>query len=199
MLTKIKSKYIIISIFDFLKNKRKLKIIKCNKALLNHLNITKEDFHSYEIMQEFNNKYHMNIDIDLEVKELNMNLKHTGNELLEYFTKLKFRGLEKLHLSSNNITNIDILEKANFQELKELYISGNEISGISVLSRVNWDKIEILDFSHNNIMNIDDLEKTRLKNLKEIYFYDNTIDDTKVFDKIGFENVGYKWVKKNKL
>ena len=151
MLTKIKSKYIIISIFYFLKNKRKLKIIKCNKALLNHLNITKEDFHSYEIIQEFNNKYHMNIDIDLEVKELNMNLKHTGNELLEYFTKLKFRGLEKLHLSSNNITNIDILEKANFQELKELYLNKNLIGNIDVFERVDFHELKVLFLSCNGI------------------------------------------------
>ena len=44
MLENIRSKYILEKIFDYLKNKRKLKIIKCNKKILGDLNISKEDF-----------------------------------------------------------------------------------------------------------------------------------------------------------
>ena len=43
------------------------------------------------------------------------------------------KNLEKLNLSCNKISNIDILEKINFKELKELDLSYNEISDIKVL------------------------------------------------------------------
>ena len=44
MLEDIKSNQILDTIFQKMKNKRKLKNIKCSKKIINRLNITKDDF-----------------------------------------------------------------------------------------------------------------------------------------------------------
>ena len=48
MLRNIKSKIILKKIFENVKNKKKIKVIKHNKKLINQLNITKQDFLIYE-------------------------------------------------------------------------------------------------------------------------------------------------------
>ena len=88
MLENIKSKYIIKEIFENIKNKRKLNIIKYNKRLLVRLNINKEEFEIYLILKEFNNKYNTNIE-DIDKNELN--------------------------LIDNKISDISVLEKVNFK------------------------------------------------------------------------------------
>ena len=57
MLENIRSKYILQKIFDYLKNKKKLRIIKRNKKILDDLNISKDDFQKYKTLKEFNKKY----------------------------------------------------------------------------------------------------------------------------------------------
>ena len=49
MLKKVKSKYILKEIFEKIKNKRKLNIIKYNKSIIHKLNIYKKDFKIYII------------------------------------------------------------------------------------------------------------------------------------------------------
>ena len=61
MLDNVKSKYIIKEIFEKIKNKRKLNIIKYNKRIKNKLDITKENFKVYITLKEFNFKYAINI------------------------------------------------------------------------------------------------------------------------------------------
>ena len=51
MLEDIKSNQILDTIFQKMKNKRKLKIIKCSKKIINRLNITKDDFKAYETLK----------------------------------------------------------------------------------------------------------------------------------------------------
>ena len=198
MLTEIKSKYLLQGIFDYMKDKRKLKLIKYNKLFQNKLNINKEDYESYISLREFNIKYNLNFD-NICIEEINLNLRHTGKEIFEYLNKIKFKGLTKLYLSRNDIKNINLLERANFQELKELYLSGNEISDITILGKVNLDNLEILDLNHNKISDITILEKAHLKNLKELYFSDNDISNINSLEKIDFEklnklNLSYNYI-----
>ena len=118
MLEKVKSKYILKEIFENIRNKRKLNIIKYNKGINIKLEMNKEDFQIYIILKEFNNKYNTNIE-DIDIKELYLNGKKIGNEGLKDLVKIKFKELKKLSLNRNIISNINILEKVNFKELKE--------------------------------------------------------------------------------
>ena len=72
--------------------------------------------------------------------------------------KVKFEELKKIDLSSNNISDINILEKVKFKELKGLYLYENNISDIKVLENVKFEKLEEL----NLIGNEKDLTKNNL-------------------------------------
>ena len=132
MLDYVKSKYILKEIFEKIKNKRKLNIIKYNKRIKLKLNINKEDFEIYITLKEFNNKYNTNIE-DIDIKVLNLSERYIGDEGLKDLVKIKFKELIILDLSVNEISDINILEKVDFKELKELNLSENEISNIDVL------------------------------------------------------------------
>ena len=120
MLDNLKSKYILKEILEKIKNKRKLNIIKYNKIIKAKLNINKEDFEIYIALKDFNDKYETNIE-DIDIKELNLNKEYIGNEgLKDYLIEIKFKQLNKLDFSYNEISDINILEKINFKELKEL-------------------------------------------------------------------------------
>ena len=130
-------------IFNNLKNKRKLKIIKYNKKLLDKLNITKDNFKVYKILKEFNKKYDIYIE-DIDIKELNLNRKCIDNEGLQYLKRIEFKNLNKLDLSENNISDINILEKVNFKELKELNLSNDYITKTDILQNVNLKDKKII-------------------------------------------------------
>ena len=97
MLDNVKSKYILNEIFEKIKNKRKLIIIKYNKRIKIRLNIDKEDFEIYINLHEFNSKYSTNIE-DIDIKELNLSNRYIGNEGLKNLVKIKFKQLNKLDL-----------------------------------------------------------------------------------------------------
>ena len=122
MLYKIKSKYIINQVFENIRNKRKLNIIKYNKKITKILNVTKEDFEIYKILEEFNKKYRLKID-DIDIKELNINEKFIRNEGLEYLRKIGFSKLRDLNLRLNDISDISILELVNMKNLNKLDLS----------------------------------------------------------------------------
>ena len=60
MLNKIRSKLILNIIFEKLKTRVKLKILKYNKQLLSRLNISQKDFEDFNILKEFNEKFKFN-------------------------------------------------------------------------------------------------------------------------------------------
>ena len=113
MLDNVKSKYIIKELFENIKNKRKLNIIKYNKRIINKLDINKKDFEIYIILKEFNNKNKTNIE-DIDLKELYLFFRYIGNEGFKDLVKFNFNKLEILYLSGNEISDINILEKVNF-------------------------------------------------------------------------------------
>ena len=154
MLDSVKSIYLLIKIFEKIKNKRKLNIIKYNKRIKDKLEIHKEDFEIYVILKEFNNKYNTNIENN-EIKELNLSMKNIGNKGLKDLVKIKFKELNKLELSHNEISDINVLKKVNFKELRELNLSFNKISNINVLEKVNFKELRELYLSWNQISYID--------------------------------------------
>ena len=74
MFTKIKSKLILSYIFDNLRKRVKLKIVKHNKLLTEKLNIKVKDYLQYYNLKEFNKIYKLNIE-DIDVDELELNNK----------------------------------------------------------------------------------------------------------------------------
>ena len=122
MLDNMNSKNILKKIFEKIKNKRKINIIKYNKKIKAKLNINETDFEIYITLKEFNNKYNTNIE-DIDINELNLNNRYIANEGLKNLIKIKFKKLQALHLCGNKISDINILEKDNFKELKELNLT----------------------------------------------------------------------------
>ena len=150
MLDNVKSKNIIKEIFGYMRNKRKLNIIKYNKRILIRLNINKEQFENYIILKQFNEKYNTNIE-DIDIKQLNLEDKYIGNEGLKILFKIEFKELKELNLSNNEISDINILEKFNFKELNILDLSMNKISNINILEKFNFNELKELDLSKNEI------------------------------------------------
>ena len=79
MLKDIKSNEILKLIFQKMKNKRKLKVIKRNKKIIDRLNITKDDFKAYETLKQLKKKFELKID-DIDINYLNIIYKDVKNE-----------------------------------------------------------------------------------------------------------------------
>ena len=216
MLDKLKSKCILKKIFEIIKRKRKLNIIKYNKRISFKLNINKEDFEIYIILKEYNKKYNTNID-DIDSKELDLNGRHIRDEgLIDLFKiefqeinkldlnwnlisdinilgKINFKELQILDLSYNLISDINILEKVNFKILKELSLSWNVISDINILGKVNFKELKVLYLSYNKISDINVLEGVNFKELQILDLSYNKISDINICEKVNFENKGIRF------
>ena len=199
MLNRVNSKYILDKIFENMRNKRKLNIVKYNKRIRDRLDIDKKNYEEYMILNEFNMKYDLNIE-DFDIKELNLRRKYIRNEGLKYLSKLDFKELINLDLSENEILiYTDVLKGVNYQKLKELYLniinflekeslkeleklnlSHNKIFNIDILAKVNFKELKELDLSYNEISIINILEKVNFKELKELYLGNNNISDINV-------------------
>ena len=136
MLGGIKSPNVLKLVFDYIKNRTKLKIIKHNKIIQNKINITLEDFKVYKYLKEFKKKYLIKIN-DIDIKELAINNMEIRNQV-EIFNKINFKELQKLDLSWNKINNINNLE--NLENLRELNLGNNEIIKLDVLERAKFNK-----------------------------------------------------------
>ena len=87
MLDKVKSKYIVKEIFENIKNKRKLNIIKYNKKIKIKLDINKKDFENFKTLRELYHKFNLYIK-DIEIKELDLRNRGLVYYILEYWKKL---------------------------------------------------------------------------------------------------------------
>ena len=79
------------------------------------------------LLQEFNNKYHLNIK-DTKINKLDLGEKELGNEGLNDLCKIEFKELKELYLRYNKISDIKVLEKVKFDKLEKLYLNNNQIS-----------------------------------------------------------------------
>ena len=114
MLNEIKSKYILYIIFDTIKNRSKMNIIKYNKILLRKLNITKDEFKAYQSLKDFNKIFNTSIK-DIDVEEIDLSNKNLEIEKLIYFNFMEFKQLKKLLLNNNNLSDISVLETVKFE------------------------------------------------------------------------------------
>ena len=143
MLNNIKSKYILNLVVGKLKKRIELKLVKYNKILINKLNIKKEDFENFKLLKEMNQKFNLDIK-DIDIKELNLRNRDSGNEILDYLKRIEFKELKELDLSGNKISDINILEKVYFKELKILDLRYNKITDINILEKVNFKELKAL-------------------------------------------------------
>ena len=180
------------------------------------------------LLNEFNKKYHLNIQ-NMEIDELDLENKNIRNEGLKDLSKLEFKKLKKLYLNNNNISDIKDLEKlkfdklellsldynkisdidalknCNFGELKELSLKNNivilynSISNINILDKVNFPLLKILILKFNNIKDINVLEKVKFDKLEKLDLVNNKISDIKVLEKVNFKELKYLNLKNNNI
>ena len=98
-----------------------------------------------------------------------------------------YENLEKLDLSSKEISYIEILDKIRLDNLKELNLNDNQISDIAVFEKITFDKLEILNLSENQITDINVLAKAKYENMKILNLSENKIADIKVLEKVKFK------------
>ena len=180
MLNKIKNKYILKEIFNNIRNKRKLKILKHNKALMSQINITKKDFEEYQSLKKFNQEFNINLD-DTDIEELNLKQKISLRNL-QYLSLVEFKNLKILNLTFNGISYFNVLGRANFQNLQELNLGDNRIKNIHALTKLNFPLLEKLNLESNLIVNINLLGKVNFPKLKILNFQYNLIEDINVLE-----------------
>ena len=95
MLTKINSEYILNIVFDNLKKKMKLKILKYNKNMLKLMNLGKKDFNDFLILKEINEELNTKIE-DIEIGSLVLRNKNLGNSKLICLNKLESKDLKEI-------------------------------------------------------------------------------------------------------
>ena len=94
MLDNIKSQKILRMIFNNLKKRVELNILKYNNKMKDKLNIIKKDFEDFLLIKKFNQKFNLNIkDVDIEL--FDNHEKNFGNEILEYFYEVEFYKLKE--------------------------------------------------------------------------------------------------------
>ena len=125
MLNFLKSKIILGLIFKNLNNRKKLKIVKCNKNLMHKLNITLRNFQDYLLLKEINHRYKLNIE-DIDIEKLNISEKLLNDNFIDKLSKIDFYKLKELSLENNYISELDIYDekpkKVNCDEIiKEKY------------------------------------------------------------------------------
>ena len=129
-----------------------------NKGLFLNYPI-KEFINKYKnnnIIKELNEIFQFNKENQLTLEdfnnlELNLRLKDLGNKGIENLYNFDIPNLKELNLSSNQISDIKVLEKVKFKNLKELDLSWNQISDIKVLEKVKFENLEKLGLSDNQI------------------------------------------------
>ena len=132
MFNNVRSNNILKKIFQNIRKKAKLNILKYNKKILERLTITKEDFESCEELKKFNQKYKLDIK-HFETEILALNHRNIDNEGLECMSKIKFNELRELYFYWSQISDINALNKMRLEKLITLVISSSEISNLDIL------------------------------------------------------------------
>ena len=186
----------------------KIKEVKEDKDI----NKIKEDKVDKELksmtLKEFNEKF--NLDCKPDIFDLNLGGRKCGNDILEIIANLQLNNLRNLCLTSNKISNIDMLSKfqcqklekfiltsnyisdisvfqyVKFPQLKILFLDENKISDISVFEKVNFENLVNLNLNSNIISDIDVLERVKFPKIENLYFWGNKISDISVFERVKF-------------
>ena len=95
MLTKINSEYILNIVFDNLKKKMKLKILKYNKNMLKINELRQKGFQWFFNIKRINEELNTKIE-DIEIKSLILRNKNLGNLKLICLNKLESKDLKEI-------------------------------------------------------------------------------------------------------
>ena len=98
MLNEIKRKNVLKIIFEKLRMKKILNLLKYNKRLLDKLKININDYKDYLVLKQLNDKFSLNID-NTKIQSLDIGNNFLGNEILIYLNKIKFTNLKELNIS----------------------------------------------------------------------------------------------------
>ena len=148
MINNIKSNLITTTIFNLLKDKKKLKIIKHNKEMLQKLKITKEDFEVYIILKEFNDKYHLS-KVDIDSKRIFLKGDVFKDEGFDYMNQIGFRDLIQINLNFYKELDLNKFTELKYKDLKVLSLCGDEISDINALVKFDFPKLKTLVLGMN--------------------------------------------------
>ena len=124
MLANISNKYIIELLFTYMRDIRKLIIIKYNKNLKERINMTNKDYEVYRNLVVFNKTYKTNIE-DINIKELNLTRKRIKIDAISILNKIEFKDLKILNLSNNEVSNLSGLKSASFKNIEILNLEKN--------------------------------------------------------------------------
>ena len=171
-----------------MKNKRKLKIIKYNLLLKDKLDIKIKDFKNLFLLKNINKEFNLQIE-DIDVKKIDLIHNKRIYDSLKNINKIEFKNLEELDLTSNKISDINILQKLNFENLKILNLSYNYIQYINALKKVNFPNLKSLILRDNKISDINILEKLNFTYLEKLDLSYNKISDFNVLKKVNFKKL----------
>ena len=166
-----------------------------------------------DYLNQLNKKYNTELtEQDIETgEEICLNCKNIDDDGLRLLCSINFKSMKVLHLSDNNITNIESLATASFRQLKELFgnnisnieilekfpfktleklnLGANMIEDISVFSKVPFRKLKVLELWENNISNIDVLSEVPFKRLRELSLSHNKIADLKALEHVSLRRL----------
>jgi len=166
MLEKISSKYILKYLFDFIGDKKKLKITH-GSNLQKQLEITLDDY------KKIFNQIEIEIDIDKSEKEEKINFLRTFGEeesLYEiYFDNRRIIPLKKYITPSDNVSKIKVVLDEKIKSLSWMFAQCKNIKKIKVIKDKRND-ITDMSYMFYNCFSLTDIDISLLKteNIKDI-------------------------------
>lgn len=189
----------ISELIEIIKLRDKDKEIEEYKRQIEDL-LSRDDLRNNYISQ-LNSKYNTDLtEQDVETgEEICLNCKNIDDEGLKLLSQINFKSIKVLHLSDNNISNIEPLATAPFRQLKELYLFGNNISNIDVLKSFPFKTLEKLNLGGNNIEDISVFSKVPFRKLKVLELWENNISNIDVLTEVPFRRLKELSLSNNKI
>jgi len=106
-------------------------------------------------------------------KCVNLRGKVLKDQDFKYLCQIRFNNLKELDISSNNITNIEPLNKLSLPFLEFLNLSDNQIQIIEPVTKINSKKLQYIFLHKNQIKDIDTFLDSNFQNIKIIRVEDN--------------------------
>ena len=189
----------VIDLFEILKIRNKDKEIEDYQRQIEDL-LSRGDLQN-DYLSQLNKKYNTELtEQDIETgEEICLNCKNIDDEGLKLLSKINFKSMKVLHLSDNNISNIDSLASAPFRQLRELYLFGNNISNIEILEHFPFKTLERLNLGANQIEDISVFSKVPFRKLKVLELWENNISNIDVLSEVPFKRLRELSLSKNKI
>ena len=148
----------------------------------------------------FNSKYGTNFE-HRQIKYINLEKGYLGNIGLKDLCEIEFNNLERLNLSSNNLSDITYLGNAKFDKLKELSLFYNKIKEINVLEKVKFVNLIKLGLSDNCISDIKVLKSANFPSLEKLALSNNKIkdEDVNILSEVDFSSLRELKLSRNQI